>query len=75
MGLNIHSNNNKIFKEDKFHKNYESKIIYSFYRSLLMFPYIITFFPFIFILLLPSILSHEYYLYIYNTYVTAIVEG
>lgn len=73
MGLNMHSN--RILDEDKFDKNYVFSIIFSFFRALLMFPYIITFFPFMCILLLPSIISHEYYLYVFNTYVTAIVVG
>ena len=73
MGLNMHSE--KILEEDKFDRNYEFSIIFSFFRALLMFPYIITFLPFMIILLLPAILSHEYYLYLYNTYVTAIIVG
>ena len=49
--------------------------IYSILREFLMFPYIILFFPFMIILLLPGILSYKYYLYIYNTYVTTLFAG
>ena len=40
-----------------------------------MFPYIILFFPFMLILLLPSIFSFNYYLYIYNMYITSLSPG
>ena len=50
-------------------------MIISFSRGLLMFPYIITFFPFMVILLLPSIFSFDYYLYIYNMYITIFMPG
>ena len=46
--------------------------IYSLLRGLLMFPYMILFFPFMFILLLPSIFSYKYYLYVFVSYVAAI---
>ena len=54
---------------------YEREAIYlgmtiSFWRGFVMFPYIITFFPFMAILLIPSIFSFKYYLYIYNMYIT-----
>lgn len=47
----------------------------SLLRGLLMFPYIITFFPFMVILLIPSIFSFQYYLYIYNMYITIFMPG
>ena len=50
-------------------------IALSFLRGLLMFPYIITFFPFMIILLIPSIFSFQYYLYIYNMYITIFRPG
>ena len=49
--------------------------IYSLLRGLLMFPYIIFFFPFMVILLLPGIFSYKYYLYIFVMYITAICPG
>lgn len=50
-------------------------MVISFLRGLLMFPYIITFFPFMVILLIPSIFSFKYYLYIYNMYITIFMPG
>ena len=58
---------------NKDHLLYQS--IYSIARGFLMFPYIILFFPFMVILLLPGIFSYRYYLYIYNAYVTALFPG
>ena len=49
--------------------------IFSFFRALLMFPYIINFFPFMFILLIPSIFSFSYYKKIFIIYITAISAG
>ena len=49
--------------------------LFSLLRGLLMFPYIILFFPFMIILLLPGIFSFRYYLYIYNAYVTSLLAG
>ena len=40
-------------------------VVYSIFRGFLMFPYIILFFPFMDILLLPGIFHFRYYLYIY----------
>ena len=50
-------------------------LIYSIIRGLLMFPYIILFFPFMILLLLPGIFSYNYYLYIFIMYVTAFFAG
>ena len=47
----------------------------SFLIGFLMFPYIIFFFPFMVILLLPGIFSYRYYLYIFNIYATALMPG
>ena len=50
-------------------------IIISFSKGFLMLPYIITFFPFMALLLIPSIFSFNYYLYIYNMYITIFMPG
>ena len=52
-----------------------SIIISSIFRGIFMIPYMILFFPFMFILLLPGIFSHTYYLYIFDAYVAAILPG
>jgi len=50
--------------------------LYSICRGLLMFPYEITIFPFMVLLLLPSIFSRKYYLTIFVMYITALMpEG
>ena len=73
FGLFIHPNKNRRDDINRDHLLYQ--LIYSYIRGLLMFPYIILFFPFILILLLPGIFSYRYYLYIYNTYVTDLFPG
>ena len=40
-----------------------------------MLPYIILFFPFMVILLLPGIFSYKYYLYIFVMYIAAVCPG
>ena len=40
-----------------------------------MFPYIILFFPFMVILLLPGIFSYKYYLYIFVMYIAVVCPG
>ena len=60
---------------DKNDDRFSYQIIYSILRGLLMFPYIILFFPFMIILLLPGIFSYKYYLYIFIMYVTALFSG
>ena len=50
-------------------------MLISFSRGILMFPYMITFFPFMVILLIPAIFSFNYYLYIYNMYITIFMPG
>lgn len=74
MGLIVHPNKKRIIKND-----FQTKIcpyfIYSICRGLLMFPYIILFLPFMIILLLPSIFSYTYYLYIFVSYIAAVWPG
>ena len=74
IGLLVHPNKKKIVKKEN-----EGLIlfylIFSMFRGILMFPYIILFLPFMIILLLPSIFSYTYYLYIFIAYVTAINPG
>ena len=69
------------------HKNKEKKVVYlnifkvlffllfSLLRGLLMFPYIILFFPFMVILILPGVFSYKYYLYIFIMHYTHIRPG
>ena len=73
LGLYVHPNKNR--KDDINKDNLLYQVIYSILRGLLMFPYIILFFPFMVILLLPGIFSYRYYLYIYNAYITALFPG
>ena len=73
LGLYIHPNKNRKHYINKDHILFQN--IYLILRGLLMFPYIILFFPFMIILLLPGIFSYGYYLYIYNAYVTALFPG
>ena len=49
--------------------------IYSIIKGFLFFPYIITFFPIITIILLPGICSRKYYLKIFNFYFTIVMAG
>ena len=74
MGFLVHKNKKRIM-EELTGKQILSFFLYSFLRGLLMFPYIILFFPFMIILLLPGILSYKYYLYVFIMYVTAIFPG
>ena len=50
-------------------------IFYSFLRGLLMFPYIITFFPFLVLILLPGIISKKYYFRVMVVYWSAMLSG
>ena len=74
MGFLVHKN-----KKRKYEYLSEAKsivyVLFSLLRGLLMFPYIILFFPFMVILLLPGIFSYKYYLYIFVMYITAILPG
>ena len=49
--------------------------IFSIIKGFLFFPYIITFFPIIFIILLPGIFFRKYYLKIFTIYFTIIMAG
>ena len=74
MGFIIHKNKKRIIEELS-----SNKLLlyfwYSFIRGLLMFPYIILFFPFMVILLLPGIFSYKYYLYIFVMYIDGVWNG
>ena len=73
-GLCVHSKSGGIF----FYKYYQYSspiFIYCVLRGLLMIPYIILFFPFMFIMLLPSIFNKKYYYMIYQMYVAALEPG
>jgi len=76
IGLIVHRNKNR--KEYTWHI-YKNKIIFfiifSFLRGLLMLPYIILFFPFMIIILLPGIFSYSYYKKIFIIYITAFFCG
>ena len=74
MLLLLHPNIKRIKKEPSKHKLI-FYLIYSILRGLLMFPYIILFFPFMIVLLLPGIFSYKYYLYIFIMYVTSLFQG
>ena len=77
LGFLVHRKRTKYFLKllrDNNHGVTVGMIIY-FSNGLLMFPYIITFFPFMVILLIPSIFSFKYYLYIYNMYLTIYTPG
>ena len=50
-------------------------IFYSFFRGLLMFPYIITFFPFLALILLPGIFSKKYFHRVMIVYWSALIPG
>lgn len=49
--------------------------IFSIIKGFLCFPYAITFFPFIVILLLPGLFSKEYYLKIFTFYLNVVMAG
>ena len=76
IGLIIHRNKKRVLNENSMS---DTKIcfyfIYSIFRGLLMFPYIILFLPFMILLLLPGIFSYTYYLYVYDSYIASIIPG
>ena len=76
MGFNTHNNREnlyeKMLREERF-CNYV--MIFSLLKGLLMFPFIMNFFPFMVLLLLPSIFSRNYYPYIFNMYITILMPG
>ena len=49
--------------------------IFSIIKGILFFPYIITFFPFILLILLPGICFKKYYFKIFTFYVSIILAG
>lgn len=70
-GFCVHSNRKAIFHYNLY--DYTSLIfIYCVLRGLLMIPYITLFFPFMFIILLPSIFSKKYYYMIFQMYIAAL---
>ena len=77
LGFMVHKNKKGSFFEKLFNSEFPFLFValFSLFRGLLMFPYIITFFPFMLILLLPGIFSHEYYFYYYNMYITIFMPG
>lgn len=72
LALLLHPNKKRILKQDYLEKKMLFASVYSIIRGILMFPYIIIFFPFMVILLLPGIFSYKYYIYIFMIYATAI---
>ena len=74
MGFLVHKNKKRKYEDLNGLVIFEY-FIYSLFRGLLMLPYIILFFPFMVILLLPGIFSYKYYLYIFVMYITAICPG
>ena len=77
MGLINHHPNKKRVKPVKPLTQTKTCVyfIYSVFRGILMFPYIILFFPFMILLLLPGIFSYSYYLYIFDAYITSVLPG
>ena len=60
LGFNCHSKRGCIIYEFS-EKHMYFLVIYSILRGLLMIPYIILFFPFMFMFLIPAIFSKKYY--------------
>ena len=78
IGLIVHQNKNRKENTWNIYENeikYCIFIIFSLLRGLLMFPYIILFFPFMIIILLPAIFSYTYYKKIFIIYITALISG
>ena len=50
-------------------------LFYCFFRGLFMFPYIITFFPFLLLILLPGIFSKKYFYRVMIVYCSALIPG
>jgi hypothetical protein len=80
----IRSNKNIISDIEKDKANDDDKkkiffgyflIFYCFFRGLLMFPYIITFFPFLLLILLPAIFSKKYFYRVMIVYWAALIPG
>ena len=73
-GLCVHSKRGGIFHYDLY-DYYSPFFIYCVLRGLLMIPYITLFFPFMFIILLPSIFNKRYYYMIFQMYIAALYPG
>ena len=76
MGLIVHRNKKRVITDDFLsHGKFCFYFIYSFFRGILMFPYITLFLPFMIILLLPGIFSFTYYLHVFVSYIAAVWPG
>ena len=76
MGLIIHRNKKRVITDDFLsHGKNCFYFIYSFFRGILMFPYITLFLPFMIILLLPGIFSYTYYLHVFDSYIATVWPG
>ena len=76
MGLIIHPNKKRVLNDNSLsYTKICFYFIYSIFRGLLMFPYIILFLPFMILLLLPGIFSYTYYLYVFVSYITILMPG
>ena len=77
MGFIVHRKNRDFIPKDDLSKAIKiwSCFIYSIFGGILMFPYMILFFPFMVILLLPVIFSYTYYLHISISYIAAVQPG
>lgn len=77
IGFAVHKNKRGTFLEEAIYHGRSCLFSFTFslLRGLLMFPYIIPFFPFMVILLLPGLFSYNYYIYIYNMYITVFMPG
>ena len=67
--------NHKIFSDEKIDEMRFPAFIYSILFGLLMFPFIITFIPIMVLVLIPGIFNHNYYIYVFIAYVTAVMPG
>ena len=81
LGFLMHQKKSRLYDDGKIHdftddsQKLLSLHIFSIIKAFLFFPYIITFFPLMFILLLPSIFSKKYYLKIFTFYFTIVIAG
>ena len=73
---NMINNNNGLNDNEKKEMCISCMIIfYSLFRGLLMFPYIITFLPFLVLILLPGIFSKKYFYRVMIVYWNALIPG
>ena len=81
LGFLMHPNKSRLKNDGKIHDfTYNGSIlltihIYSIIKGILFFPYVITFFPFIVLLLLPGIFSKVYYLKVFTFYFSLVMSG